>query len=231
MVAQAKSKQSNPTRGAAPPRVLPPQLACGPAALGAPRTCIPDGRQQEVVRQELQHRRLHMVAQAVHLQAALVVDVHVLLLRRREERLVVQELDVARRLAHLHLGHQRRALPVHERDVAAHAAHQHVAPAAREVQRVGAQLGEVEVKRLARGARVHHLDDLLLLEVPGALHACAAVQRMAASYAAGAKRTAPARPRRREGAGWMGCVHDHPPPAPCSSPQQLQTALHVLHVP
>ena len=55
--------------------------------------------------QELQLCWLHMLPQAVHLQATLVIDVHVLLLSGCKEELVVQEsyragglLDLERRV-------------------------------------------------------------------------------------------------------------------------------------
>ena len=58
--------------------------------------------QKEVVRQEVQRRRLCVLLAAVHLDASAIVDVDVFLLRGREELLVVQDADVPRRLAHLH---------------------------------------------------------------------------------------------------------------------------------
>jgi hypothetical protein len=64
-------------------------------------TCLADRREQEVVVQELQHGGLGVLAQAVHLQAALVIDVGVSFLGRCKEELVVQEGDVARRLLDL----------------------------------------------------------------------------------------------------------------------------------
>jgi hypothetical protein len=68
----------------------------------ARRTAEARRHEQEVVRQEVERRRLRVLLAAVHLEPPPVVDVDVLLLRRREELLVVQHRDVAHRLAHLH---------------------------------------------------------------------------------------------------------------------------------
>lgn len=54
-----------------------------------------------MVRQELQCQRLRVCLEAVDLDAALVINVHVLLLGGGEEHLVVQEHNVARRLGDL----------------------------------------------------------------------------------------------------------------------------------
>ncbi len=65
-----------------------------------------------MVRQELEPVHVRVVLELVDLDARIVVDVDVLLLRRGEEARVVQPLDVAHRLAHLNLAAQLARLPV-----------------------------------------------------------------------------------------------------------------------
>mmetsp|Transcript_2371 Transcript_2371/g.5957 ORF Transcript_2371/g.5957 Transcript_2371/m.5957 type:complete len:566 (-) Transcript_2371:127-1824(-) len=153
------------------PRLVAGRDVAGRCVLVVQDARVAHRRQQEVVRQELQRGRLGVVAHAVHLHATLVVHVHVLFLRGRKHGLVVQEGDVAHHLPHLHLTHQRLALPVHHGQVALAPAQHHVPPAALEVEAVRPQLRQAQVDDLLGGARFHGGCDVCLLGVPGALHA------------------------------------------------------------
>jgi hypothetical protein len=124
-----------------------------------------------VVRQELERGRRAVVLQAVHLEAALVVNVYILLLRRRKELLAVQEGHGTCCFRDLDFRHQPPPLPLQQGEVPAAAAEQQVAPRARERARVGAELRQGQVKRLGRGARGRCGGDVLLLEAPRLLRA------------------------------------------------------------
>lgn len=116
------------------------------------RTRVARGHHEEVVRQKVERMRLDVRLAAVNLNAALVVDIDVLFLRRRKELLVMEDADVAHGLADLRLARGVHAGPVEEREVALPAAERHVAAAAREGEAVGAEGGQGQVKGLARCA-------------------------------------------------------------------------------
>ena len=137
---------------------------------------VAHGGKQEVVRQELHPLHLDVVLEPVDFHSALVVDVHILLLRRGKKRFVVQPAHVPHRLPHLDLARELARLPVERREVAFAPAEQEVAPVARVVTPVRAEPGralvaaEPQLKALARGIHADLVADLLLRHLGRALH-------------------------------------------------------------
>ena len=86
-------------------------------------TCGADRCEEPVVAEKREAINLRrVIAQAVQLRPASIVDVQILVLRCREHRLIAQEGDVAHGLANMDLLLDRRALPVDDREVALAAA-------------------------------------------------------------------------------------------------------------
>ena len=56
---------------------------------------------------------MHMIVQAVNLQASLIVNVRVLVLRRGVKLFVVQKLDIFHRFTRIRLANHIMTLPLH----------------------------------------------------------------------------------------------------------------------
>lgn len=119
--------------------------------------------------EELDAVDLDVLSELVHLEPLLVVDVDVLLLGDGAERLVVQPLDVAHRLAQVELRVERRRQGVERRDVAEAASEGEVAAVARVVEGVRAKLGQVEREGGGLGGEGAVGEDVALGDAPGAL--------------------------------------------------------------
>ena len=88
-----------------------------------------DSRHEPVVAQKAKPVDLWLViAQAVQLRACRIVNVQVLVLRRREHRVVAEEADVTHGLLDVQLDLDPCRSPVHNGDVALPAAEQQVLP-------------------------------------------------------------------------------------------------------
>ena len=132
---------------------------------------LADRGEQKMVGKEIQAIRLSVLLQAVNLDAPVIVDVHVLLLRGGEKLPAVKELDVARGLLELHLGDELVVSPANHGDVPFATAHQKVATIGGEIDDVRAEGRKVEVERFACGVDVDCGGELSLLKTVGALHA------------------------------------------------------------
>ena len=171
------------------------QLACG-GVLVLEVAGLAHRHEQKVVRQEVEHAGLDVVAQNMQLHAVLVVDVHVLLLCRRVQRVVVQDGDVTRRLANVELRLELEPVPIHHSEVALVTTKEHVSgekrwrqttpsttqvcraaaggvihvlPATIESASIRAKLIQRDVQLLARHLLVHRLHNVALLELVGPL--------------------------------------------------------------
>ena len=108
---------------------------------------LADRGEQKMVGKEIQAIRLNVLLQAVNLDAPVIVDVHVLLLRGGEKLPAVKELDVARGLLELHLGDELVVSPANHGDVPFATAHQKVATIGGEIDDLRAEGRKVEVER------------------------------------------------------------------------------------
>eukprot|EP00760_Papus_ankaliazontas_P012334 PhM_4_TR15254/c0_g1_i3/m.8465 len=118
--------------------------------------------EQEVLRQELKFPHLGHVAELVHLDAVVAVDVRVLLLCGGEEPVVVQVAHVVRAFLQLNLRFQREVLPFEARRVAARAKQDERGAVDAIVEDVGAEGRQVQVVPLLGCLCVHFADNVVL---------------------------------------------------------------------